>query len=240
MITELFVRTLAAGDHARGEHWTAVSYNNTLAYFDSSTAKVNPAALSGDPIHNTLFFRLLHGFSQPEGPRPRVVDLGCGHGMAAKWLLHKGFDVTLVDGSETMLTSAREAFHGVAPGKAEFTCGDVRNIDQYLDDASFDLVIANTIFVHIAPMHAADLISKVYDVLKPGGRFFFNIKLRDHTLLSLDGRYFAYYSDLATPKSILRTVGFEVDEIALRENHRTCYGVPKEIRWANFYCWKPE
>lgn len=240
MITELFVRTLAAGDHARGDHWTGESYNSTIAYFDSSKAKVNPAALSGDPIHNTLFFRLLHGFSSPKGHTPRVVDLGCGQGMAAKWLMDQGFDVTLVDGSKTMIASARKDFDGVAPGKAEFKEEDVREMDDYLDKDSFNLVIANAIFVHIAPMHAADLISKVYDVLKPGGRFFFNIKLRDHTLVSLDGRYFAYYSDLATPKSILRTVGFEVDEIALRENHRTCYGVPKEIRWANFYCWKPE
>jgi 2-polyprenyl-3-methyl-5-hydroxy-6-metoxy-1,4-benzoquinol methylase len=240
MITELFVKTLAAGDHADQEHWAEGSYDKTIAYFDSSTAKVNPAVLSGDPIHNTLFYRVLHDFDKSEGERPRVVDLGCGHGLAAKWLMRHEFDITLIDGSEKMIESAKEALKAVVPGKAKFKCKDVREMDQYLDKGSFNLVIANALFVHIAPMHAADLISKVYDVLKPGGRFFFNVKLRDHTLVSLDGRYFAYYPDMTTPKSILQTVGFEVDEIALRENHWTCYDVPKDIHWANFYCRKPE
>jgi SAM-dependent methyltransferase len=160
--------------------------------------------------------------------------------MAAKWLMKRGFDVTLVDGSTEMIQRAKATLGRVSPKKATFTCEDVRQMDRYLERSSFNLVIANALLVHIAPKHAAELISKIYDVLKPGGHFFFNLKIRDHTLVSLDGRYFAYYPDITSPRSMLRVAGFEVDEIALRENHMTCYGVPKDIHWANFYCRKPE
>ena len=69
-----------------------------------------------------------------------------------------------------------------------------------------------------------------------GGVFFVNFKLRDHTLISLDGRYFAYYRDASVPLTMLRNAGFHIDEIALRWNDRTLYDVSKSIQWANFYC----
>lgn len=238
MLTELFVKTLAAGDHARGDHWNEGSYDRTIAYFNRPAARSNPATRSD--IHDTLLFRLPHVSGEFTGEVLRAADLGCGDGLAAKWLMERRFDVTLVDGSEEMLRRAEMTLAGVGPGKAELRCNDVRKMHLYLNTCSFDLVIANALFIHIAPMHAAELISKIYDVLKPGGHFFFNLKIRDHTLVALDGRYFAYYPDITSPRSMLRVAGFEVDEIALRENHQTCYRVPKDIHWANFYCRKPE
>lgn len=238
MLTELFVRTLAAGDHASGEHWQEGSYRDTIAYFDRPAARVNPATRSG--IHDTLFLRLLHVFGPSKERGCLALDLGCGDGSTAKWLVNKHFHVTLVDGSKEMLRRAKETLRNVGPGKAEFVEGDVRNIGNDLTKGPFDLVIANALFVHIAPEEAAELISKIYKVLNPGGHFFFNVKLRDHTLVSLDGRYFAYYPDIIAPRSMLRGAGFDLDEVALRDNHRTCYGVPKDIHWANFYCSKPK
>lgn len=237
MLTELFVRNLAAGGHIRKDWWTDSSYERTIDYFNRPAAKPNPAVQSG--IHDTLFLRLLDVSGQFGGKGLRAVDLGCGHGMAAKWLIERSFDVTLVDGSTEMIRRAKATLKGVGTGTANFLCRDVRKIDEYLTVGSWDLVIANALFVHIAPMHAAELIAKVFNLLKSGGHFFFNLKIRDHTLVALDGRYFAYYPDFDVPRSMLRVAGFEVDEIALRDNHQTCYGVPKDIHWANFYCRKP-
>jgi SAM-dependent methyltransferase len=238
MLTELFVSTLAAGDHTPEDHWNEGSCSSTIAYFNRSNVKPNPAAVSG--IHDTLFRRLLHVCGPFVGEHLRVLDLGCGNGLAARWLMEKGFDVTLVDGSDERLGRASENLNLIARGRpVECVCADVRSIHNHFSKSSFNLVVANALLVHIAPKHASGLIAKVYDVLKPGGHFFFNVKIRDHSLVSLDGRYFAYYPNFTIPRSMLRTAGFEVDEVALRENHQTCYSVPKEIQWANFYCRKP-
>lgn len=248
MLTELFVKTLAAGDHAHREHWNVSSYQSTIAHFSRGTPDANPAARSG--IHDTLFRRLLHVSGPFRGENLRAADLGCGSGSAAKWLMEQKevekirFDVTLLDGSPEMIECAKNALKVKAArankGRAEFVCADVHEIHRHLAVSSFDLVIANALLIHIAPRYAADVISKIYSILKPGGHFFCNLKIRDHTLLSLDGRYFAYYSDINSPRSMLRAAGFEIDEVALRQNDKTCFGVPKDIHWANFYCRKPD
>jgi SAM-dependent methyltransferase len=242
MLTELFVRTLASGDHISKEHWNETSYERTIAYFDRPDVMSNPAALDGDSIHDTLFLRLEHVSGRFKENRICAADLGCGYGLASKWLADRCIQLTLVDGSTGMLERAKVVLKGIPPSEVDFkyVCDDVRGMNRYLTNDSFDLVIANAVFVHVAPMHAADLIVKIYNILKPGGHFFFNLKIRDHSLVGLDGRYFAYYPDITSPRSMLRVAGFEIDEIALRENHRTCYGVPKNINWANFYCRRPE
>lgn len=261
MLTELFVRTFVAGDHS-SEHWNSNSYDYTIAHFNTSKYKPNRSTELG--IQDTLFLRLMHVFPRiqrrtyyglyeeqawfnsftsfvcSEGEEElHAADLGCGDGRAAKWLIDRRFHVTLVDGSEKMCNRAEDTLRDVDGGKFKILLRDVRKIDRYLKPRSFDLVIANALFVHISPMHAGNVLSKVYDVLKPGGCFFFNVKIRDNTLVSLDDRYFAYYPNSKIPKSMLQTAGFKVDEVALRENDQTCYGVPKNIYWANFYCEKP-
>ena len=232
-LTDLFVSKLASGKYT-SDHWTQTSHAETIRFFDSAAGRLHDAHYRKNGSHDTLFTRLEDVSGHFGAEAKYALDLGCGAGVCARWLVEHGFRVHLVDDSTTMLDLAKRNLKDIGGGRCEFTKMDARKID--FKSETFDLVVANALMVHIAPMHAGDLFAKVRSILKPGGRFFVNFKLGDHTLQSLDDRYFAYYENRNTPEAMLRNAGFIIDEIALRWNDRTCYGVSKSIQWANFYC----
>ena len=94
----------------------------------------------------------------------RILDAGCGPGFFSVILSRAGHQVTGIDGSERMLSHAREnaARYGVTP---EFLKGDFGHLP--FADGTFDLVISRNV-THTIREHL-----KVYGewnrVLKPGG-----------------------------------------------------------------------
>ena len=100
----------------------------------------------------------------------RLLDIGCGAGGIDIALVrnHGAGYVTGIDVEDTVLAHARElidrerltariGLEKVAPGPLPFPA------------ASFDVVFSKDSIVHIADKHA--LMSEVFRVLKPGGRF---------------------------------------------------------------------
>lgn len=90
-----------------------------------------------------------------------VLDAGCGTGYLSQQLKDHGAHVVGVDLSERMLDIARKECPGI-----DFrldSCSDLRT----LEDAQFDLVIANYVLMDTPDLHAA--IQSFYRVLKPGG-----------------------------------------------------------------------
>ena len=115
----------------------------------------------------------------------RVLELGCGNG--SFWLenwerIPAGVKVTLSDQSEGMLREARKALRGkekealadeagkTSSGKKDFRF-DFKVIDFHeipLEDACFDLVIANHVLFYAKDF--SKVLSEIRRVLKPGGR----------------------------------------------------------------------
>jgi len=77
------------------------------------------------------------------GPEDRVLEIGCGHGVAATYVCERlaGGRLTAVDRSETMIAAAarRNAAH-VAAGRAEFLVAELEALD--LGDRRFDTIFA--------------------------------------------------------------------------------------------------
>jgi ubiquinone/menaquinone biosynthesis C-methylase UbiE len=102
-------------------------------------------------------------------PNDRVLEIGCGHGVAATMvcdLLDSG-RLTAVDRSPKMVEAARarNATH-VAAGKAEFLVADLEDLD--LGDRRFDLVFAARVgLFHREPDRAHQLVAPW---LAPGAR----------------------------------------------------------------------
>jgi hypothetical protein len=118
---------------------------------------------------------------------------------------------------------------------------DIFEMHGRFHEEEFDLIIANAILIHVPPSMVPQMLRDLYGWLRPGAVFFCNFKIGDHSLVSRDGRHFAYYREHGSLAEMIKDVGFEIREIALRWNDKgeNLYGDPREIRWANFYCTRP-
>ena len=98
-----------------------------------------------------------------------LLDLCCGTGNLMQALLHKGYRVTGLDGSEAMLDYAREN----AP-QGEFILGDARNFNL---PERFDGVVSSSASLnHILSIDELNRVfSSVYNALKPNGLFMFDL-----------------------------------------------------------------
>jgi ubiquinone/menaquinone biosynthesis C-methylase UbiE len=104
-------------------------------------------------------------------PDDRVLEIGCGHGVAATFVCERleGGRLTAVDRSPKMIEAAarRNAEH-VAAGKAEFFVADLEDLG--LGDRRFDKIFAVRVgLFHRNPDRARGLVEPW---LAPGGEVF--------------------------------------------------------------------
>jgi len=103
------------------------------------------------------------------GPADRVLEIGCGHGVAATLVCERlqSGRLTAVDRSARMIAAAarRNAEH-VASGRAEFLVAELEALD--LGERRFNLVFAVRVrLFHTEPERARSLVEPW---LAPGGR----------------------------------------------------------------------
>jgi ubiquinone/menaquinone biosynthesis C-methylase UbiE len=99
-------------------------------------------------------------------PGTRVLEIGCGHGVAATMVCERGGRLTAVDRSAKMIEAAarRNAEH-VAAGTAEFLVARLEDLD--LGDRRFDTIFAVRVgLFHREPERAYALAERW---LAPGG-----------------------------------------------------------------------
>jgi ubiquinone/menaquinone biosynthesis C-methylase UbiE len=98
-------------------------------------------------------------------PRPgeRVLEIGCGHGVAATFVLERGARLTAIDRSPKMIEAAtrRNAAY-IEAGMAEFLVAHLEDLD--LGDRRFDVIFA----VRVRRFHAEPQLAERW--LAPGGR----------------------------------------------------------------------
>lgn len=92
-------------------------------------------------------------------PRAKIVDVGCGTGLASGPLIENGFLVTGIDPSEAMLAVARREYPG-----ATWQAGLAERLP--FDDASVDATISGQAFHHIDRPKA---LAEMMRVLRKGG-----------------------------------------------------------------------
>lgn len=205
----------------------------TISFYDGHGGIEYPKRYGNSPI-KTFVTRLDDVTVWESCKDKKALDVGCGPGQYAELLMEKGFKVELVDMSEKMLKMASERLRVSKPPPRDI----YKLTDYFPEEEQFDLIFACAMMVHVPRNRARDVYGSFYQLLRPDGVLFVNFKLRDHTLISTDGRYYEYYRDHTLPMNMLKEAGFSIEELTLRWNRRNLYGDPKEIRWANFYCKK--
>lgn len=100
-------------------------------------------------------------------PGDRVLEIGCGHGVAASLVCERGCRLTAVDRSPKMVeAAARRNAAYVEAGQAEFVLGSLEELD--LGDRRFDRIFAVRVgLFHREPERARRLAVRW---LAPGGR----------------------------------------------------------------------
>jgi len=93
--------------------------------------------------------------------------------------------------------------------------------DDY-DDEYFDLVFASAIMIHVPEDRRDHVYSHFRRLLKRDGVLFVSYKIGDHTLISEDGRYFAYYRDQQAAQNELEAHGFRVERLLISFNNKDC------------------
>ncbi len=126
----------------------------------------------------------------------RVLDFGCGHGMAAVVLANRGARVTAFDLSGGYLDEAHERAraNGVA---VDFVQADGANLP--FADESFDCVWGNAVLHHLDLKRAAQDLRRV---LKPGGLAVFCEPWGGNALLNWARRHVAYPGKERTPDEL--------------------------------------
>ncbi len=122
------------------------------------------------PPEELIRFIARNYYSVSQRSKIKILDLGCGTGAAVWYMARKGFAVAGVDGSKTAIKIARQRFRE-EKFKADLRIGDVIKLDY--SDRYFDAVTdIACIQCNFQLSNVKKIISEVYRVLKPGGKFF--------------------------------------------------------------------
>jgi ubiquinone/menaquinone biosynthesis C-methylase UbiE len=131
----------------------------------------------------------------------RVIDLGCGTGIASRLFAARGFDVVGVDPNEDMLRRARERSDDVR--SMRYVRGDATATG--MDPASFDLAISGQAFHWFDVPKAVAEIARV--VKREGWSFaFWNVRASTPTMdayESLLREWSREYESLRTPEQTI-------------------------------------
>ena len=123
-----------------------------------------------------------------EGLKPRTVaDLACGTGSATRILAERGYRVTAVDLSESMLTEAMDK------------CADLENLPTFVHQNLAELRLPRAVDMAVCfldsldyildPADCESAIRRTYRALNPGGIFIFDVNTPEK-LRAMDGQVF--------------------------------------------------
>ncbi len=146
----------------------------------------------GQYLDHETWIRPAFAYLEPIAGR-RVLDYGCGHGMAAVVLARGGARVTAFDLSRGYVEEARRraAANGVA---VEFVQADAERLP--FADGSFDAIWGNAVLHHL-DLHQAG--RELRRVLTPGGVAVFCEPWGENLLLSWVRRWLPYPGKERTP-----------------------------------------
>jgi SAM-dependent methyltransferase len=147
------------------------------------------AVLVETKAHNAYYERPATLSLLPSVSGLRVLDAGCGPGVYAEWLVERGAVVVGIDVSKRMVAIARERLGD----RARILHADLEEPLDFLDDASFDLVLAPLVVDYVRDWRT--LFAGFHRLLRPGGWFVLSV---EHPFSDFSYRHMTSYFDAET------------------------------------------
>jgi SAM-dependent methyltransferase len=237
-ITNVWRLTFFAASHEKccsNEYYTRENLNerskmNFLTYLSKQARKpiglfdryiVSRILEKGNSELNTLVFEVLS-----KSENEHVLEIGFGTGKLIKEIADHMDNGVIegVDFSETMVAMAKKKnLMHIKNDKVNIHLNDFDNI--HFDENCFDkIVTVNTIYFWENPK---ETISKIYRLLKPGGKLFIGLyEKSEMEKMPLNRDVFKYYSMQDLKKLLLIHGSFEdIDIVSKNGKGKTCYCV---------------
>lgn len=152
---------------------------------------------------------------------PDVLELNCGTGEDALWMVKKGYQVTATDLSGEMATVAKRKLGG----KADVFQSGIREITEKVGGKTFDLIFSDFGGMNcIGPGEMADVSARLASLLNPGGRLVLVVMSRN---CKWEQFYFRRKNDLAN--AYRRRSKEPVEADIFGERFSTWYYSPEEL-----------
>ncbi len=122
-----------------------------------------------------------------------VLDLACGTGSLSVLLAERGYQVTGVDCSEDMLSQAEQKAQQLAGARPFFVCQRMEKL-HLAEPVDAVICALDSLNYLQKPADCRRTLRRVYDALRPGGLFVFDINT-PYKLRALDGQVFLDETD---------------------------------------------
>lgn len=159
--------------------------------------------------HITEFIKIL-----PRGGK--ILEVGCGTGFDARYMMSKGFDVVGVDISTGMLGIAKK----VCP-KANFLQADIKTVE--FDSKSFDGIFAAFSLIHLPKSDVPQVLEKFSTWIRPGGVIYIAVQSGESkerlipAFFQKKGKFFLNVFSKEEIIKLLNNTGFSVVSCYQRE-----------------------
>ena len=126
-----------------------------------------------------------------------ILDLGCGPGFHAEFMMNKGFAVRAMDATPAFIEAAQA--RGVDAALGHF--------DDLSDVAAYDGIWANFSLLHAPKDKFPHHLAAIHLALKPHGMFYLGLKLGKGEKRDSLGRFYAYFEEVEL-RDYLQQAGF--------------------------------
>lgn len=131
-------------------------------------------------------------------PGARILELGCGGGQDAAYMLSRGFDILPTDGSPAMAAEAQRLLGREVA---------VMAFDQLETERAFDAIWASASLLHVPKHGLPAVLARIHHALHPGGRFWASYKTGVDTERDRFGRFYNNPEE-NTLRELYRDAGF--------------------------------
>lgn len=148
----------------------------TMSFYQDKAPVYTASGPEGASRHMPSFLDRLR-------PGASVLELGCGGGRDAEFMIARGFSVEATDGVPAIAAKASERL-GLAVRVMRF--------DELAAIETYDAVVASASLLHVPRAGLPDILKRIWTALKPGGWHLATYKTGQTDGRDEFGRYFNY------------------------------------------------
>lgn len=189
--------------------------NRTLKYYNDNAIELSKKynSITFDNIQEIIFNYL-------DGAK-KVLEVGCGSGRDANYMLNNGFDVIGIDGSIEMLNNARVNYPNLKGRLVKAILPNEFPAFEYKFDGAYSIAT----LMHFDKVDIDKILKKIHSVLKQDSPVYISISERRN---NVDERYFIDFTKSDWVEA------FQQNDFAINKIIETQGATNKEIVWYSF------